>query len=303
MVKEFIKIAGKAVGKAKNILFADPKLLYKEQRDLINQPFFFEGPSATEAGSSATEAGLASAEAGPNKKGVLLVHGWSSTAYEVRRLGKYLNENGYTVYGLMLSGHGTVPKDLENVTSQDWIADVEKGYSKLKETCQQVYVAGTSIGASIALILAEQEKEMAGIVLMATPYRLRFERMGVFFVKLALFFNRKQYRTKFYPPTFGASDSVTRLISYQQYPVASVLEVFKLVQGARKNLASISQPCLLLQSTHDHMVSKDSMEKIYAKISSKIKKKIYIHKAYHTFIPDIKNEHVFRDILNFLEEN
>lgn len=289
MVKELIKLAGKAVGKAKSILFSDPKLLYKEQRDLINQPFFFDGPST--------------AEAGINEKGVLLVHGWSSTAYEVRRLGKYLNENGYTVYGLMLSGHGTVPKDLEDVTAQDWIDDVEKGYSKLKETCQQIYVAGTSIGASIALILAEQEKEMAGIVLMATPYRLRFERIGIALVKLALFFNPKQYRTKFYPPTFGASDSVTRLISYQQYPVASVLEVFKLVQRARKNLASISQPCLLLQSTHDHMVGKDSMEKIYNKISSKIKKKIYIHKAYHTFIPDIKNEHVFQDILDFIENN
>lgn len=282
MVKELIKLAGKAVGKAKSILFSDPKLLYKEQRDLINQPFFFDGV---------------------NGKGVLLVHGWSSTTYEVRRLGKYLNENGYTVYGLMLSGHGTVPKDLEDVTAQDWIDDVEKGYSKLKETCQQLYVAGTSIGASIALILAEQEKEMAGIVLMATPYRLRFERIGIALVKLALFFNPKQYRTKFYPPTFGASDSVTRLISYQQYPVASVLEVFKLVQRARKNLASISQPCLLLQSTHDHMVSKDSMEKIHKAIGSKVKKKIYIHKAYHTFIPDIKNEHVFQDILNFLNEN
>jgi carboxylesterase len=289
MVKELIKLAGKAVGKAKSILFFDPKLLYKEQRDLINQPFFFDGP--------------ASAEAGANKKGILLVHGWSSTAYEVRRLGKYLNENGYTVYGLMLSGHGTVPKDLENVTAQDWIDDVERGYGKLKETCQQVYVAGTSIGASIALILAEQEKEMAGIVLMATPYRLRFERIGVAFVKLSLLFSPKQYRTKFYPPTFGASDSVTRLISYQQYPVASVLEVFKLVQRARKNLASISQPCLLLQSTHDHMVSRESMEKIFEKISSKIKKKIYIQKAYHTFIPDIKNEHVFQDILDFLNEN
>ncbi|NTV41086.1 MAG: alpha/beta fold hydrolase [Candidatus Moranbacteria bacterium] len=282
MVKELIKLAGKAVGKAKSILFFDPKLLYKEQRNLINQPFFFDGT---------------------NGKGVLLVHGWSSTAYEVRRLGKYLNENGYTVYGLMLSGHGTVPKDLENVTAQDWIDDVERGYGKLKETCQQVYVAGTSIGASIALILAEKEKEMAGIILMATPYRLRLERIGVAFVKLSLFFSPKQYRTKFYPPTFGASDSVTRLISYQQYPTASVLEVFKLVQRARKNLASISQPCLLLQSTHDHMVSRESMEKIFEKISSKIKKKIYIQKAYHTFIPDIKNEHVFQDILNFLEEN
>jgi len=289
MVKQLLKFAEKAVGKAKSILFVDPKLLYKQERQLINQPFFLAGPSAGEAGS--------------NGKGVLLVHGWSSTAYEVRRLGKYLNENGYTVLGLMLSGHGTVPKDLENVTAQDWITDVEKGYGKLKETCDQVYVAGTSIGASIALILAEQEKEMAGLVLMATPHKLRHEKIGVVLVKLALYLNPKQYRTKFYPPTFGSAESITRMISYQSYPVASVLEVFELVRRARKNLGSISQPCLLLQSTHDHMVAKDSMEKIYKKISSKKKKKIYIQKAYHTFIPDIKNEHVFKDILNFLEEN
>jgi carboxylesterase len=296
MVQGIIKLAEKAMGKEKGVLSADPRVLYKQERQLINQSFFFAGPSAAEAGPSA-------AEAGSNGKGVLLVHGWSSTAYEVRRLGKYLNENGYTVYGLMLAGHGTVPRDLENVKAEDWIADVEKGYAKLKTTCDKVYVAGTSIGASIALILAEQEKEMAGLVLMATPHKLRFEKIGVALVKLVLLFNSKQYRTKFYPPTFGASDSITRMISYQSYPVASVLEVFELVRRARKNLGSISQPCLLMQSTHDHMVAKDSMEKIYAKINSKQKKKIYIQKAYHTFIPDIKNEHVFRDILEFLDSN
>ncbi len=282
MVQRIIKLAEKAMGKEKGVLSADPRTMYKKERQLISQSFFWQGN---------------------NGKGVLLVHGWSSTAYEVRRLGKYLHENGYTVYGLMLSGHGTVPKDLENVKAENWIADVEKGYAKLKTTCDKVYVAGTSIGASIALILAEQEKEMAGLVLMATPHKLRFEKIGVALVKLVLLFNSKQYRTKFYPPTFGASDSITRMISYQSYPVASVLEVFELVRRARKNLGSISQPCLLMQSTHDHMVAKDSMEKIYAKINSKQKKKIYIHKAYHTFIPDIKNEHAFRDILEFLDVN
>ena len=35
----------------------------------------------------------------------------------------------------------------------------------------------------------------------------------------------------------------------------------------------------------------------------KIKKKEYVPRAYHTFISDIKNEHVFQDILEFIEEN
>jgi esterase/lipase len=45
------------------------------------------------------------------------------------------------------------------------------------------------------------------------------------------------------------------------------------------------------------------LEKIYSSIGSKVKKKEYISKAYHTFISDIKNEYIFEDILNFLNEN
>lgn len=281
MVKRLVKLAGKAVGKAKSVLFADPKLLYKEERHLVNQPFFFDGT---------------------NGKGVLLVHGWTSTPYEVRRLGKFLNENGYTVCGLMLSGHGTVPKDLEDVTCKDWVKDVEDGYKKLQESCGKVFVGGTSIGANLALILAEQEKDLAGLVLMATPYKMRMEKTALFFAK-ALLQLKQKYRKKFYPPTFGLSTTITRLISYQTYPVKSVLEAFKLVQEARKNLQAITQPCLIMQSTSDHIVSRGSLESIYNGVGSKLKKKIYIKKAYHTFISDIKNEHVFRDILEFLDAN
>ena len=105
MVNELLK-------KAKSILFADPNLLYKEERHLVNQSFYFEGT---------------------NGKAVLLVHGWTSTPYELRRLGKYLNENGYTVYAPQLKGHGTIPKDLEQVRWTDWLEDLEKSYAFLSE--------------------------------------------------------------------------------------------------------------------------------------------------------------------------
>ena len=277
MVKGIIKFAEKA----KNIIFADPSLLYKEQRHLVNKPFFFVGN---------------------NGKGVLLVHGWTSTPYEVRRLGKYLNESGYTVLGIQLAGHGTVPKDLEDLKWQDWLRDVQNGYMELKKTCDKVYIGGTSIGGNLALLFAKEQKDIAGLVIMATPYKMRFESLGLFFIKIMLKL-KKKYRRKFYPPTFGLSTTITRLISYQTYPVASVLQAFEIVREMRKDLAVISQPVLIMQSTHDHIVEKNSMENIYKKVGSEIKKKIYIKKAYHTFISDIKNEHVFEDILRFLEDN
>lgn len=93
------------------------------------------------------------------------------------------------------------------------------------------------------------------------------------------------------------------MISYQTYPTKSVLEVFKLAKISRKELNKITQPCLMMQSSSDHVVTYKSLEQIYATINSSVKEKKYIHKAYHTFISDIKNEHVFQDILNFLEAN
>ncbi len=271
--------------KTRSVLFADPQRLYKKEKHLLNKPFYFKGT---------------------NGKAVLLIHGWTSVSYEVRRLGKYLNEKGWTVHGPMLEGHGTVPKDLENIRWAEWLEDIERAYAKLKRKYDRVYVGGTSIGANIAMLLAKEHPEISGLILMATPYQMKLEKfklqkVAIFFLKIIRIF--KKYNKKFYPPTFGSRTTITRLISYQTYPIDSVFEAAKLVKKSRENLSKINQPCFLLQSSSDCIVAKDSMEKIYTQIGSKIKKKKYIQKAYHTFISDIKNENVLRDIADFIENN
>lgn len=280
-----IKTAGKQVKKVlktvKGVLFADPKLLYKEERHLVNQPYYFPGT---------------------NGKGVLLVHGWTSTPYEVRRLGKYLNENGYTAMGIQLKGHGTVPKDLENVKWTEWLEDIKKAYEELKTKCDKIYIAGTSIGSNLAVQFAiENPEKIAGLVLMAAPYKIRIEKIVIFFAKFFGLFSK--YNKKVYLPTFGSASTITRLISYQTYPIKSALETFDLIKKTRIQYSKIFQPCFCIQSSSDHIVSKNSMEIIYNLIKSKIKQKKYVKRAYHTFISDIRNEHVFEDILNFINNN
>jgi carboxylesterase len=273
MVTEIIK-------KVKSILFADPKQLFAEEKDLLNKAFSSKGT---------------------NGKGVLLIHGWTSTPYEVRRLGKYLNEKGFTVCGPLLRGHGTRPEDLENIKWQEWLADLVREVDELKKECQEVYVIGTSIGANLALFLAIEKPEIKKLVLLATPYKIKFEKILELWGKTSLPF--KKYNNKYYPPTFGSRSTITRLISYQKYSVQSALETLELVRASRENLSRVTQPCLLIQSRQDHVVSYGSLEKIYAGLGSKIKKKKYINLAYHTFISDIKNEHIFEDIWDFLEND
>ena len=263
-----------------SVLSVEPKELYDKERKIISQPFKLLGA---------------------NDKAVLLVHGWTATPYEVKRLGVYLNENGYTVLAPLLSGHGTKPQDLENIKWTDWLKDIIKAYQELKKDYTQVYIIGNSLGANLAVALAKDRADIAGLVLLAMPYKIRMEKWLFFLAQITK--SLKPYHKKFYPPTFGSATTITRVISYQTYPTKSVLEVFKLAKISRKELNKITQPCLMMQSSSDHVVTYKSLEQIYATINSSVKEKKYIHKAYHTFISDIKNEHVFQDILNFLEAN
>ncbi len=266
--------------KVKSILFADPKILYEEDRGVLREPFCFPGDK---------------------RKAVLLIHGWTSVPYEFRRLGRYLNENGYTVSSPLLRGHGTVSKDLENVHWEDWLCDATKAYEELAKNHEEIYVAGTSLGANLTVMLAKNKPKISGIVLMAMPYAVRFERLGKAVLRFVNIFIK--YGWKFYPPFFGSPHLVTRMISYRKYPIKSVLEVADLIKISRREISKVTQPCFVMQSNRDIIIPGNSLEKIYEKISSKVKEKKYISKAYHTFISDIKNEHIFQDILEFIEKN
>lgn len=268
----------KIIKKTKNILFANPKLLLENEKHLVKRHFYFKGT---------------------NGKAVLLLHGWTATPYELRRLGNFLNQAGYTVFSPMLRGHGTRPENLENVKYEDWLEDSRKAFLNLRKKHKKVFVGGTSMGGVLALCLAKEFPNIDGLILMATPYKIRFEKLGeAVTMVLSLF---KKYHKKFYPPTFGSRNTITRIISYQKYPIKNVLELSKLIKLSRKNLDTISQPCFIIQSSSDHIVTRNSLKKIYQKIGSENKEKKYIKKSYHTFISDIKNEHVFEDILKFIE--
>ena len=258
----------------------DPHKLFKEEKDLLNQPFCFEGS---------------------NGKAVLLIHGWTVTPYEVRRLGYYLNEAGYTVSAPLLKGHGTVPENLQKVKWIEWLDQVKKEYERLEKKYDKVFVGGTSIGSSLATVLSYQRKSVAGLILMAMPYKIKFEKLVKAYSQFMMIF--KKYNRKFYPPGFGSRSIITRLISYQSYPIKSTIEAIDLVATARDVVPAIKQPCLIIQSSADHIVSRKSASDIHRVIGSKHKTLKYIKKAYHTFISDIKNEHVFEDILQFIKKH
>lgn len=84
---------------------------------------------------------------------VLLLHGMSDSPYSLRALGQSLHRAGYTVLGLRLPGHGTVPSGLRFVEWEDMAAAVSLAMDHLQTEIagKEIHIIGYSTGATLAL--------------------------------------------------------------------------------------------------------------------------------------------------------
>jgi len=97
-------------------------------------------------------------------RGVLLVHGFGGSPRDMELLGDLLAGRGYTVFAPELAGHGTDLARFGVVGWRDWVRSALEGVGVLAEACDQVVLAGFSLGAVISLFLAAGGEELPGPV-------------------------------------------------------------------------------------------------------------------------------------------
>lgn len=79
------------------------------------------------------------------------------------------NENGYTIYAPLLSGHGTNLRNMRKSCAREWIDDALKAYDRLTAAgCEKIYVAGLSMGGLLAAIVAS-ERRVDGVIMICAP--------------------------------------------------------------------------------------------------------------------------------------
>ena len=89
-----------------------------------------------------------------NHIGCLLLHGFSGSPSEMRYMGERLAQDGWTVSGILLSGHGTTPELMAKTSWEDWVKDAEAGVRQLRKSCDIIIGIGLSMGGLLALHLA-----------------------------------------------------------------------------------------------------------------------------------------------------
>src|SRR5437870_12534921 len=115
-------------------------------------------------------------------RGCLLIHGFAGTPPEMRGLGEFLSAGGYDVMGPLLAGHGLTPEAMALTRWPDWAASAQLGYETLRQDCAEVFVAGQSLGGTLALHLAATNPDVKGVVAigaMGSPTYFRDWRIKV----------------------------------------------------------------------------------------------------------------------------
>ncbi|HEU0187696.1 MAG TPA: alpha/beta fold hydrolase [Gallionellaceae bacterium] len=101
------------------------------------------------------------------RRGVLLIHGLTDSPYSMRHLGEIFRQNGFRVLALLLPGHGTRPGDLLDVTWQEWAKAVAYATEQLALEADEIYLAGYSAGAALAIHHSLSDTRVRGLFLFS----------------------------------------------------------------------------------------------------------------------------------------
>jgi carboxylesterase len=211
-----------------------------------------------------------------NHIGCLLIHGYTGAPKEMRWMGEYLGNLGYTVLGVRLAGHATQPEDMSRMRWQDWVTSVEDGYYMLKGWVDQVFVVGLSMGGILSLLFASQHP-VSGVVAMSTPYALPDDPRLPFIRIISVFIpNVKQGPSDWQNPE-AAKDHVC----YPYFPTRAVIQLRDLLSEMRSALPMVRVPVLLIHSKQDTGVVPHNAEQILAALGSQDKQLFWVENSGH----------------------
>lgn len=102
------------------------------------------------------------------KHAILLLHTFTGTVRDVKQLGTYLHDAGFTVLVPSYPGHGLPIEDFVQYDIDDWYNTAHDSYLKLKENYDHISLIGVSLGGLFSLKLA-QAYNVNQLIVMSAP--------------------------------------------------------------------------------------------------------------------------------------
>lgn len=253
-----------------------------------------------------------------NEHAVLLVHGLASSPLEVRYLAASLNRSGFTVSAPCLPRYGYADEQQDCGTWQDWIEILRAEYLDLERRYETVCIGGLSMGATLALALASQERDITALALLSLTlsydgwvvpwYRFLFNIAYYTPLRSVYRFNEgepyglknTQLRKRVAQAMSTAAFSDVGPSSLSMEQLFQARQLAKYVEHAAPNAKS---DLLVIHAVDDETASPKAAEFAMDRVGSPIKRKILLDNSYHIITMDNEREIVARETALFFQDS
>ena len=230
-----------------------------------------------------------------SKVGIMLIHGFTNTTYELRKLIDFLASKNFHVSAYNLPGHGSSIKECNATTYLDWINFTEQKFAELSSSCDQVYICGISMGALLAMNIANIFP-VNGLISVAPV--LEFNKPFKIRILNPLFCHILKSRPKKYEVNKGQNI----YYGYNKWPLIALNELRKLSKYTYAHvIRNIECPSLLIHSKVDTTSIFNNYTLTKNNIGSKNVSSLIVERSHHNiFDCDDEKELIHSTVLDFL---
>lgn len=231
----------------------------------------------------------------PARPGAVVVHGLTGSPQSLAGVAAALDAAGFEVDVPLLPGHGTSAEDLAGHGWADWAGAVEAAYAGVVARVGggPVLAMGLSMGAALAVALAAEHPELAGVAAvnpMIDPPAPSFQAVLEGFLAAG----------EGFLPNIGGdiTDPDAREEAYDRLPVAPFLSLCHGLDGLLPRLGRIRCPVLILTSRHDHVVPTVSSDVLAGAVAGPVER-VWLERSAHVATLDVEHDEVERRVVDF----
>ncbi len=264
---------------------------------------------------------------GGNKNLLVLIHGLTGTPNEVKHLARFFHKKDYSVICPRLANHGKPLSVLKKTTWQEFYESARYEFVRcLKDTgSNNVFVGGLSMGALLALLLADEFPDKVTAVSCLSP-TLFYDGWNVpwyrHFLPLAYYTPVKHFAYFKEDSPYGIKNKSIRKrvhqffskaslhdisgvgqFGYAYFPVTLLCQLRLLVNHLAQRFHAIKVPVQIIQAKEDDMTSMKNAQFIYDRISSSIKEIVLLENSYHIITADQERGKVSSKMSEFFNKN
>jgi carboxylesterase len=238
---------------------------------------------------------------GPGVMGVVLVHGFTGSPWDMRPLAEALSEAGFPVVVPLLRGHGGGGPGVAAARLAHWRDDVRAAVKELlSETGTPPIVAGLSMGGLLALDAAlDGTLEVEGVASLAAP--LFLERSARAVARLSRAFGDTLGERMMLKKGEGSDISTEQeLPGADAIPFRALDELFSLMDAVRVRVQRLACPLLVVHARQDHTATLESATAlVQAAMEAPWTRLRILDEGYHVITRDVCAGQVSSEVVAF----